>query len=91
MHFSLVGKDGSVYPLESRDQTLSVPDADLPVAKDNALVSYSWHVDLAPLRIPETVPAKQEGLRLTVTVEDRSSGVRSIVTVPLGGAKEPRG
>ena len=91
MHFALVGKDGAVYPLESREQSLAVPDADLPAAKENALVSYSWHVDLAPLKIPEDLPAKEEGLRLTVTVEDRASGTRSVVTVPLGKEKEKRG
>ena len=91
MHFSLVGRDGAVYPLESREQSLSVPAADLPAAKTGDMGSYSWHVDLAPLRIPEDVPAKQDGLRLTVTVEDRTSGVRSVVTVPLGGDKEKRG
>ena len=83
MHFSLVGKDGSVYPLESREQSLAIPQSELPAGPGH-LVSHSWHVDLAPLRIPETIPAKQEGLRLTVSVEDLTSGVRSVVTVPLG-------
>jgi VWFA-related protein len=91
MHFALVGQDGIVYPLESREQSLAVPDADLPSAKTNALVSYSWHVDLAPLKIPEDIPAKQEGMRLSVTVEDHASGTRSVVTVPLGKEKEKNG
>ena len=90
MHFALVGRNGAVYPLESRDQSLSVPSAELGPADQH--VSYSWHVDLAPLKIPQDVPVKEEGMRLTVTVEDRTSGVRSVVTVPVGEAKaEKRG
>ena len=91
MHFALVGKDGAVYPLESREQSLAVPEADLPKGGGNTLTSYSWHVDLAPLKIPEDIPARQDGMRLTVTVEDRSAGTRSVVTVPLGREKEKRG
>lgn len=89
-HFALVGKDGAVYPLESREQSLAVPASEFSSAP-GAAVSYSWHVDLAPLRIPEDVPARQEGMRLTITVEDRGSGTRSVVTVPLGRKHENRG
>lgn len=84
MHFALVGKDGSVYPLESRDQALTIPESELP-ADGGTMVNYAWHVDLAPLKIPAGIPAKQGGMRLTVTVEDRSSGLRSVLTVPVGG------
>lgn len=91
IHFALVGRDGSVYPLESRDQALAIPESELP-ADPAMMVNYAWHVDLPPLKIPEDVPARQDGMRLTVTVEDRSSGVRSVITVPLGakdaGARE---
>ena len=80
MHFALVGKDGSVYPLESRDQSLMIPDAELNASGP---VDYAWHIDLAPLKIAEGIPSKQEGMRLTVSVEDRGSGVRSVITVPV--------
>lgn len=83
MSFALVGNDGSVYQLESREQALTLPDSDTPATAEQA-TSHRWHVDLAPLRIPRNVPAEQKGLRLTVTVEDRFSGTRSVVTVPVG-------
>lgn len=89
MHFALVGKDGSVYPLESRDQALTIPESELP-ADPGTMMSYAWHVDLAPLKIPRNVPAKQDGMRLTVTVEDRGSGSRSVITVPVGGKEKER-
>lgn len=89
MHFALVGNDGSVYPLESRDQALTIPESELP-ADPGAMVSYAWHVDLAPLKIPPGIPAKKSGMRLTVTVEDRNSGLRSILTVPVGGKDKGR-
>jgi len=82
MHFALVGPDGSVYPLESRDQALAVPDKEMP-SRPDAMVNYAWHVDLAPLKIPEDVPWKQKGMRLTVTVEDRTTSTRSVITVPI--------
>ncbi|HEX8409334.1 MAG TPA: VWA domain-containing protein [Thermoanaerobaculia bacterium] len=87
MHFALVGKDGAVYPLESREQTLAIPEKDMP-ARSDVLVSYAWHVDLAPLKVPPDVPAKQDGMRLSVTVEDHGSAVRSIITVPVGKEKD---
>ncbi|HVR43221.1 MAG TPA: hypothetical protein VMS56_07205, partial [Thermoanaerobaculia bacterium] len=90
MHFALVGADGSVYPLESREQTLRMPAAEMPKGPGN-LVSYAWHVDVSPLRISAEVPANQKGMRLTVTVEDRGSGTRSVVTVPLGKELQSRG
>lgn len=82
MHFAMVGPDGSVYPLESRDQALAVPDKEMP-SRPDAMVNYAWHVDLAPLKIPADVPWKQKGMRLTVTVEDRTTSTRSIITVPM--------
>lgn len=89
MHFALVGKDGSVYPLESRDQALAIPESELPKDPDT-MVNYAWHVDLAPLKVPEDIPAKQDGMRLTVTVEDRGSGLRSVITVPVGPEAKER-
>jgi VWFA-related protein len=83
MHFALVGKDGSVYPLESRDQSLLIPDADVKASASTGPVDYAWHIDLAPLKIAQGIPSKQEGMRLTVSVEDRASGVRSVITVPV--------
>lgn len=83
MHFALVGRDGTVYPLESREQVLTLPASELPSGSDQ-LVAYSWHLDVVPLHIPEGVPARQRGMRLNVMVEDRYSGTRSIITVPLG-------
>ena len=87
MHFALVGRDGSVYPLETREQSLAIPAAELTAAGAGPL-NYSWHVDLAPLRIHPDIPVNQDGMRLTVTVEDRASGARSIVTVPVGKGKK---
>jgi VWFA-related protein len=86
MHFALVGRDGAVYPLESREQTLTAPvvsAADL-VSTEEQYVSHAWHVDVSPLRVPMGVPARERGMQLYVTVEDRFSGTRSVVTVPLG-------
>ncbi len=89
MHFALVGEDGSVYPLESREQALSVPSSEAP--KPGSLVSYAWHADVGPLHIPQEIPVNQKGMRLTVTVEDHTSGKRSVVTVPVGKNEETRG
>jgi len=87
MHFALVGKDGSVYPLESREQSLAIPEKEMP-ARSDVMVNYAWHVDLAPLKVPQDIPSKQDGMRLTVTVEDHGSAVRSVITVPVGGKEK---
>jgi VWFA-related protein len=87
MHFALVGKDGAVYPIESREQSLAIPEKELPSHSD-MMVNYSWHVDIAALKVPHDIPSKQDGMRLSVTVEDRSSGVRSVITVPLGSKEK---
>jgi VWFA-related protein len=95
MHFALAGEDGSVYPLESREQALTLPESELPepdAAVGSAdLVSYAWHVDASPLRIPKHIPIRQKGMRLTVTVVDSNSGTRSVITVPLGKQREIAG
>jgi VWFA-related protein len=83
MHFALVGRDGAVYPMESREQTLTVEGAELPKSPDQ-MVLQSWHLDVSPLKVPQGVPVRQKGMRLVVTVEDRFSDTRSVVTVPLG-------
>jgi VWFA-related protein len=89
MHFALAGEDGSVYQLESREQALTLPKAEPAGSSD--LVSYAWHVDASPLRIPKHIPIRQKGMRLTVTVVDSNSGTRSVITVPLGKRQEIAG
>lgn len=83
MHFALVGRDGTVYPLESREQSLTVQGSELPKTPDQ-MVLQSWHLDVSPLKVPQGVPVRQKGMRLVVTVEDQFGDMRSVVTVPLG-------
>ena len=78
LHFALVDRDGTVYKIESRAQSLQIPEAN--VGSRNA--AYSWNVDLSPLRIPARVPVR-DGMRLTLTVEDTESAHRSVVTIPV--------
>lgn len=82
--FALVGPDGTMWPLESREQALEIPVDQIPATKD--VMSSSWHLDLTPLRIPSTVPMNRQSMRLNVQVVDRASLLRSVVTVPV-----PRG
>ncbi|HVS33625.1 MAG TPA: VWA domain-containing protein, partial [Thermoanaerobaculia bacterium] len=80
-HFALAGPDGTLWPIESREQSLEIPRGEVPAKTDQ--VSYAWHLDLAPLRIPRSVPVRAKGMKLIVSVVDRTSGVRSVVTVPV--------
>jgi VWFA-related protein len=81
MHFALSGPDGALWPLESREQSLQIPQAQ--IGAEGQATSYSWHVDLAPLKVPSNVPVNTPGMKLVVTVEDRWSTIRSVITSPL--------
>jgi VWFA-related protein len=83
IHFSIAAPDGTVYPIETREQVLSVTRNEVQGADGNSEYSFVWHVDMPPLKIPSTVPIRAEGLRLNVSVEDRATQVRSTTTVPL--------
>jgi VWFA-related protein len=83
IHFAIAAPDGTVYPIETREQVLSVTRNEVDGAGGNSEYSFVWHVDMPPLRIPSTVPIRAEGLRLNVSVEDRATQVRSTTTVPL--------
>ena len=80
-HFALAGPDGTLWPIETREQSLVIPDSDISAVTDH--VHYVWHLDLAPLRVPASVPVREEGMRLMVSVIDRATQVRSVVTVPV--------
>lgn len=82
MAFALSAPDGTIWPLETREQSLEVPLAELPDAPDTH-VDYVWHVNLSPLKIPQGIPVTRDGMQLTVTVIDHDSGARSVVTVPV--------
>lgn len=79
--FALAGPDGTLWPLESREQLLSIPEGEVP--SNAGAVAYSWHLDLGPLRIPPDVPLRRGGMKLNVTVEDRATNLRSVITVPV--------
>jgi VWFA-related protein len=79
--FALAGPDGTMWPLESREQLLTIPQGEVPANVD--AVAYSWHLDLGPLRIPPDVPLRQGGMKLNVSVEDRSTNLRSVIVVPV--------
>jgi VWFA-related protein len=79
--FALAGPDGTLWPLESREQLLSIPQGEVPANAD--AIAYSWHLDLGPLHIPPDVPLRRGGMKLNVTVEDRATNVRSVITVPV--------
>lgn len=81
LHFALVESNGTLWPLESRDHALELPSTEVGAPDQN--MSLVWHVNLAPLRIPKEVPIAAEGMKLQVTVEDRGSQTRSVVTVPV--------
>jgi hypothetical protein len=81
LHFALVEPNGTLWPLESRDHALELPSTEVGAPDQN--MSLVWHVDLSPLRIPKEVPIGTEGMKLKVTVEDRGSHTRSVVTVPV--------
>jgi VWFA-related protein len=82
MQFTVSAPDGTVWPLETREQSLEVPLAEIPDNPD-AHVDYVWHVNLSPLKIPQGIPITRDGMQLTVTVLDHATGSRSVVTVPV--------
>lgn len=81
IHFALAGADGAIWPLESREQSLRIPQSQ--IAAEGNTTSFSWHVDLAPLKVPASVPVNAPGMKLFVTVEDRTSRMRSVITSAL--------
>jgi VWFA-related protein len=81
LHFALVEPNGTLWPIESRDHALELPSSEVGAPDQN--MSLVWHVELSPLRIPKEVPIRTEGMKLQVTVEDRGSHTRSVVTVPV--------
>ena len=88
LHFALVEPNGTVWPLETRDHSLEIPSAEVPKAAEQ-YTSFVWHVDLAPLRIAKDIPIKTPGLKLLVTVEDRASRRRSVLTIPVQKPGQP--
>lgn len=82
MSFAVSSPDGTIWPIETREQSLDVQKSEMP-ANPDMHVEYAWHVDLAPLHIPPGIPITKEGMQLTVTVEDHATGARSVVTVPI--------
>lgn len=80
LHFALVGADGTMWPVESRSQSLQIRNREL--GDPNGEMVYTWNVDLSPLKIPKEVPIA-EGTLLSATVEDAGSGRRSVVTIPV--------
>lgn len=82
MHFALVGPDGTIWPLESREQSLEIPDAELTADPDHQ-TTYAWHLDLSPLRVKAGIPVDAEGMRLVVSVEDRIARTRSTIAVAV--------
>lgn len=82
LHFALVEPNGTIWPVESRVQSLEIPNAEVPTSPDH-YASFVWSVDLSALRVPKEVPIKAEGMKLMVTVEDRNSHIRSVITVPV--------
>lgn len=75
--FAMVEPNGTIWPIESRQQSLEIPASEVPGKGQH--VNYSWHIDLAPLKVPAKVPVNAEGMQLMVTVEDRASSTRSVI------------
>jgi hypothetical protein len=70
-----------MWPVDTREHSLTSPREETP--KEGQHVSYSWNVDLSPLRLPPQIPIRREGMQLLVTVEDRGSGRQSVVKIPI--------
>jgi hypothetical protein len=75
VHFVVTAPNGSMWPVDTREHSLTIPADEAPTEGQH--VSYSWNVDLSPLRLPT------EGMQLLVTVEDRASGRQSVVKIPI--------
>jgi VWFA-related protein len=88
MHFSLVGPDGTVWPIETREQSLEIPNAELAASDPASAASYAWHLDVSPLRVKAGIPVTADGMRLVVSVEDRIAQTRSLIAVPVPGANQ---
>ena len=88
MHFSLVGPDGTVWPIETREQSLEIPNTELSAPDPSSATSYAWHLDLSPLRVKAGIPVMADGMRLVVSVEDRIAQTRSLIAVPVPGGNQ---
>ncbi len=62
------------------DLCREIPQGEMPAGGQH--VNFNWHVDLSPLKIPAKVPVN-DSMQLMVTVEDRTSKVRSVITSAL--------
>ena len=78
-HFAIAGEDGTIWRLESREQTLEFTRNEFPTALRQT-VAYS--VD---------VPMQAAKLTLAISVQDRTALVRSALSVPLGTGGRGRG
>jgi VWFA-related protein len=82
VHFAVSAPDGTVWSVDSREHALEIPAAESPDALGEN-VTYTWNVDLSPLRLPPQIPVNRDGMQLVVTVEDRVSRAQSVVKIPI--------
>lgn len=80
LRFAISTPDGTLWPVETRQQSLEIPVEEAPAGEN---VTYSWGLDLSPLRLPRAIPVNRDGMKLIVTLEDLASRTESVIYVPI--------
>lgn len=74
LHFAMAQPDGTVWRLDERQIPLAIPNEQAAAAVAHQHITYTIGI-----------PVVADDVKLAVAVQDRVSGVRSIVTIPITG------
>jgi VWFA-related protein len=74
LHFAMAQPDGTVWRLAEREIPLNIPAEQIEAAVAQQHITYSVGI-----------PVVADDVKLAVAVQDRVSGARSIVTIPITG------